>query len=323
MAKQIDSLPDFIGIRTGSLAGDEPTTFDTYIKVGKRYILYCRNGDVFDGQRLTRLRHKNIAALYIQKEDYDAYTFYLQQNIAKAYSFEKATPVDVRSQVVIGYNTELVQKLFMAVEDADVYTEAQFSSNKFVEFICNDPNAFKAVMDIPNDDGNVAQHGVRVAALSVALANQLGLGGPNRPISHMVLGCFLHDLEHVRTNFDCVRPIAFLTPIELIDYKKHPMSGAQKVQRLSHIDAFVRQVILQHEEHADGSGFPKGLTEKEMDPLIMVVAVANAFDRLVSFEKQIPKDALKNLLIEKMGAYPLPYLQAMQKLLKERGVVAA
>lgn len=323
MAKPAASVPDFIAIRTGSLAGDTPTTFDTYIKVGSRYILYCRNGDIFDPIRLMRLKQKNIASLYIQKADNVAYNIYLQANIERAYSFDKEVPLEVRAQVVVGYNTELVEKLFENIGDPDVYREGRSSSSKLVDFICNEPQSIKAIMDVTNEDSNIAQHGVRVASLAVALANEMKLIDNGRPIPMLALGCFLHDLEHAYTGFDCVRPIAFLTKEEFKEYKKHPLNGAAKVQALGHMDNLVQQIILQHEEHADGTGFPKGLTQDDMDPLILVAGAANAFDRLVTFEKQNPKDALKNLLIEKMGAYPLPMLQAMQRLLKEKGVIAA
>lgn len=320
MSKSSAAIPDYLAIRTGSLVGDRPTTFDTYVKVGTRFVLYCRNGDVFDKQRLTRLKSKNIPNLYIVKTDQMPYHQYLQQNVEAAYG-GKNRPLEMRTMVILGYNSELIDKIFQALDDLDTYAEAKSSSHRFEDFITSEEASLKTLIDIPNEDGSVAQHGVRVGALSVALAQHMNLIDNSRPISLMVLGAFLHDLEHSHSNFNIVRPIKELTPEELKAYKRHPLEGAARIQQIGHYDALVSQIILQHEEHADGTGFPKGLEQDDMDPLVSVVAVANAFDRQITFEKRAPKDALRALLIDKMGAYPLDTLKAMQDMLKKNGIV--
>jgi HD-GYP domain-containing protein (c-di-GMP phosphodiesterase class II) len=93
------------------------------------------------------------------------------------------------------------------------------------------------------------------------------------------------------------------------------------LQGAKFLDQLVLSIITQHEEHADGTGFPKGLHEKDMDPLVVIVAMANAYDRLICFAGRSPKDALKNLLIDKLGAFPLPVLQNLQAILKRHAQV--
>lgn len=312
--------PDFLAIRIGSLAGDRPITFDTYVKVGSRHVLYCRNGDVFDMLRLSRLKAKSIESLYIQHADRLHYHMYLQQNVEAAYG-NRHNPIELRARVIIGYNCDLIDKIFASLGDMDVYIEARSSSRKFEEFIVSEEHGLKALFEIGNPEADVAHHGVRVAALAIGLAEELNLIDNKRPVHLLGLGCFVHDLEHGLAEFDYRRPVASLSKKEMQVYKDHPRAGAERIQQVGHYDPLVQQFILQHEEHADGSGFPKGLTEDQADPLIWVGGIANAFDRLVTFEKQSPKDALKSLLIHKMGAYPLPTLQGMQNMLKRSGIV--
>lgn len=50
--------------------------------------------------------------------------------------------------------------------------------------------------------------------------------------------------------------------------------------------------------------------------------MANAYDRYVQIKKLKPKEALKKMLIEKMGIYPLDMLQALQSTLKTLKVIA-
>mgnify|MGYP007026553391 FL=1 len=48
-----------------------------------------------------------------------------------------------------------------------------------------------------------------------------------------------------------------------------------------------------------------------------MVGLANAYDRMVSFEKTPSKDAIKRLVVEKIGRYPLAQINAMKAIVKE------
>ena len=74
-------------------------------------------------------------------------------------------------------------------------------------------------------------------------------------------------------------------------------------------------IIGQHEETINGSG-PKGLREKEMDPLAVLVSSANALDRLITFEGVAKNEAAKKLMIEHVGKHPLNHLQHLNDILK-------
>ena len=264
------AAPDYLAIRTASLLGDRPTTFNTYVKVGSRFVLYCRNGDVFDKDRLTRLKGKNIPNLYIVKDDQVPYHAYLQQNVESAYG-GRNRPLDLRAMVIMGYNSDLIDTIFHALDNLDTYVEAKSSSHRFEEFLVNEEMGLKALLDVPNEEHALAPHGVRVAAIAVALANHMNLIDDSRPISLMVLGAFLHDMEHGFSNFDHRRSVSQMNPDEVKKFRRHPLEGAARIQQIAHYDSLVTQIILQHEEHADGTGFPKGLKQDEMDPLVLVV----------------------------------------------------
>jgi HD-GYP domain-containing protein (c-di-GMP phosphodiesterase class II) len=312
---------DYVPIRLSSLEGDIPTTFDTYVKIGTRFLLYCRNGLIFGKDRLERLKKKNIQSLYILPVEWMQYHLYLQRNVEQAYATNEST--EIRAKKIFRFNCELAESLLRNLKDPEIYEETKLSCVKFVEFVCSEEQALNALLLAPTDEQSIVQHSVRVAALATGLAQELHLVDGNRPIHLLALGCYIHDLEHFHSHFDCRRPLLSLSKEEMEDYRQHPLQAAEKLQGLQFIESLVWQIVLQHEENADGTGFPKGIKERDMDPMIMIVAVANSFDRLITFEGKSNKEALKGLLIDKMGAYPLDHLQALQSLLKKRHIVAA
>jgi HD-GYP domain-containing protein (c-di-GMP phosphodiesterase class II) len=175
-------------------------------------------------------------------------------------------------------------------------------------------------LKLKNTDHSITHHSVNVATLSAGMVLKSHMR-EGTPLHLLGLGCLLHDIEHFYSGFDVTRPLASLNQEEMAEYKEHTLRGAHRFETATFVDQLVLNIVAQHEEHIDGSGFPKGLTESEMDPLVLIAATANAYDRLTSFENMEPKEALKTLLIDKMGLFPLPYLQGLQDILKDQQLI--
>jgi hypothetical protein len=62
------------------------------------------------------------------------------------------------------------------------------------------------------------------------------------------------------------------------------------------LDSRIVLTILQHHEHADGSGFPRGLKSNQIDLLAKIIAIVNNFDNLCNpinpFNAKTPYEAL-------------------------------
>jgi HD-GYP domain-containing protein (c-di-GMP phosphodiesterase class II) len=123
------------------------------------------------------------------------------------------------------------------------------------------------------------------------------------------MGALIHDIEHFHSGLDVSRPIKSMSKDELALYKDHPNLGGKRFQDKKHIDQQVMNIIVQHEEFIDGGGFPKGLRESQMDPLAVLVAGANAVDRLITFESVPRATAGKELMIRNVGKYPLEQMK--------------
>ena len=81
-------------------------------------------------------------------------------------------------------------------------------------------------------------------------------------------------------------------------------------------DETVINIIAQHEECINGSGFPLKLNEAKMDPLAIIVGTANALDRLITFEGVKLDQAVKALMVNSVGKYPLNQIQMLGDIMK-------
>jgi putative nucleotidyltransferase with HDIG domain len=257
--------------------------------------------------------------MFIRPEDEISYQHYLDASIEAAY--DRSRPIAIRAEVIQGFQQAASEEYMEEPKDELGYKHVRTSVGRFVQFLEEEAGGAGALLKLKNSDHSITHHSVNVATLSASMI-QGTEAAKTAPVHLMATGCLLHDIENFYNGtLDIARPVATMTPEEQKVYRNHPLAGAHRFQGAPFVDQLVLQIVAQHEEHGDGSGFPKGLRDTEMDPLVLVVAAANAYDRLVSFEGKAPKDALKELLIEKLGIYPLPVLQNLQRVLKSQGVL--
>jgi HD-GYP domain-containing protein (c-di-GMP phosphodiesterase class II) len=309
------SSEEFVPIRVCTLRGDQKIPFDAFVHVAGKHILYCRHGDSFEGLRLNRLKAKRLQTMYIRSDDQAAYAKYLLENLEIAYDDSRPTPLDIRAQIIHGIQQDAAEKYIENPEGEFDYHKARDSVKRFTDYLKKAPDTAYAILRMENIDQSITHHGVTVATLSLLMTLE-GRLRTTTPLHLMALGCLLHDIEHCYNGIDMSRPLTTLTASELQSYKEHPHTGRNRFVRAKFADPIVLNIIAQHEEHIDGSGFPNHLKEIDVHPLVVVAATANAYDRLVCFEQLSPREAFKSMQRDSMGAFPLGYIMTLQAILK-------
>lgn len=305
---------DYVSIRVSTLRGDQKIDFNAYVKINDKMILYLRRGDSFEGDRLKRLKDKKLRKMYILTDEENNYRTYLQRNIETAYDGTGNKDIQTRADIIQGSQQSNAEEVFENPDNVTTYNDAKDAAGKYVNFLLTNAQAMSAVMNIENTDKTISHHGVTVATLSIALAQKLGITDPKKT-QLLTLGALLHDYGHHGSTLNLNQPLAQMNAADTALWKKHPEEGAQKVQDKKHFDQTVINIIGQHEETINGSG-PKGLREKDMDPLAVLVSSANAMDRLITFEGVPKNEAAKKMMIEHVGKHPLNHLQFLNDILK-------
>lgn len=306
---------EHVSIRVSTLRGDQKINFDVYVKINEKYVLYLRRGDSFEGLRLKRLKEKKLKKMFIQNTDEVNYRSYLKTNIESAYDAKSNKDITTRAEIIQGEQQSNVEEVFERPEDKVAYSETKDAAGKYVDFLMKNSAAATAILNMENSDKNLAHHGVSVATYSISLAQKLKMTDPKLN-QFLTLGALLHDIGHHETTINVTQPLKNLSAEELTVYKQHPLKGAERVKDKNHFDQQVITIINEHEEHLDGTGFPKGTKENQLDPLSIIVGSCNAVDRMITFEGVSKADAPKKMMIEKVGMHPLNHIQLLSEILK-------
>lgn len=184
----------------------------------------------------------------------------------------------------------------------------------------------KMVHDVAEAMGSVVEardaytqgHQVRVASLSLKIAREMGLSEDE--MDEISLAGLLHDIGKLRVPAEILTKPGTLSTAEMSLIREHPEQG---YEILKHIDFPwpVAEIVHQHHERADGSGYPRGLAGDEIRMSARILAVADVVEAMASHRPYRPALGLAKA-IEEISAYPERYdpsvLQACTRLY-ERG----
>jgi HD-GYP domain-containing protein (c-di-GMP phosphodiesterase class II) len=129
-------------------------------------------------------------------------------------------------------------------------------------------------------DASTEEHTRRVAMLAVEIGEQLGLS-PTR-LRSLAIGGLLHDIGKLSVPDSILQKPGPLDDDEFDVVKLHPERGRELLNELGGFDETVRRLVLDHHERLDGSGYPRGLTDAELDLPTRILSVCDVYDALVS-----------------------------------------
>jgi HD-GYP domain-containing protein (c-di-GMP phosphodiesterase class II) len=129
-------------------------------------------------------------------------------------------------------------------------------------------------------DTYTEEHTRRVALLAVQVGEELGL--PPSRLRSLATGGLLHDIGKLAVPDGILKKPGPLTEDEFAVIRRHPEWGHHLLGELGDFSASVRRLVLDHHERLDGSGYPRGLSEAELDLETRILAVCDVYDALIS-----------------------------------------
>lgn len=132
-------------------------------------------------------------------------------------------------------------------------------------------------MMVERRDPYTAGHQHRVAALSYAIGTKLDLSQDQ--LSGIAIMGELHDIGKIAVPAEILTKPGTLSPVEYELIKVHSQAGYD-VLKAVHFPWPVAEVVLQHHERLDGSGYPRGLRGSEILLEAKIIGVADVIEAM-------------------------------------------
>lgn len=149
--------------------------------------------------------------------------------------------------------------------------------------------ALGAALDLR--DGATAGHSSRVSRYALRVAQAMGCS--REQLHEIKRGAYLHDIGKIGIPDGILLKDGPLTRQEQDVMRSHVAIGYQLVKRIGFL-APAAEIVLAHQEHYDGRGYPLGLSGGEIPVGARIFAVADTFDAMTSdrpYRKALPAEA--------------------------------
>lgn len=179
----------------------------------------------------------------------------------------------VRAYPVIGPDGDVTG----VVEVSEDITERKRASKKLEA-------AFDALVRIASDivsakDPYTAGHQKNVSDLAVAIGKKMGLN--DETLTCLKFAGLLHDIGKISIPSEILTRPVKLSNIELSLIKEHSRNGYNILKDID-LPWPIADIVLQHHERLDGSGYPNGLKNDEIRLESRIIAVADVVEAITS-----------------------------------------
>ena len=164
---------------------------------------------------------------------------------------------------------------------------------------CNDVYEY---FNVKTFDNYTYEHSLSVATYAAMMG--LACGFNEEEIRKLTIAGILHDIGKQCIDSAILNKPSRLSQDEFNEIKKHTLLGYNMVKNNTDLVATIKIVILEHHENEDGSGYPRGITGKDIYKFSKIVHIVDVYDALISKrpykDPMNPKEAI-DFIIEKTG----------------------
>ncbi len=267
--------PDLIALPITDFSYGSHYPYDLFtFDESERMALFAQKGSAIDANYLKSASEK-VSFIYVKKEDFEKNRSTL--NLTRTHYLESDLPNAWKTAETLSNTKQMLDEMREAGVNDDMveYTKTMLG------------DLFKLISKIDSDEGSIhgmiekakqCDRSVFCASYSVLIAKHLRFE-KNATLEILGLASVLQDLSLYRTPYgDLTGKLqSALNKEELAYYLKHPTLSADIVSGNTDIPQVTLQVVRQHHERKDRTGFPHRIGGNQLHPMAEILSLINAY----------------------------------------------
>ncbi|MDG1751385.1 MAG: HD-GYP domain-containing protein [Thalassotalea sp.] len=225
-----------------------------------------------------------------------------------------------RSCDIYDQSTEKVKELLLNASTAKPLSiEAMAElAGEITNSITRNEHAMTILTRIRQKSNYQWEHAINCAVLICGFS--LYLGFKKGTVQELTLGALLHDIGTAKVSRAILEKQEKLTKNEMSVVKKHVFWGVELSKREGFTSPILIDMLVNHHERLDGSGYPRGIAGDKISKLSRITAVVDVYDAMTGdkpYKKgMLPQAVFRHLLNEKNKFDP----DIVQKFIKYLGI---
>nr|BDT29130.1 HD domain-containing protein [Bacteriovorax sp. HI3] len=292
----------FSKIRIDEFYSAQAVLFDIYIKLSdNKYLKILHTGDTFSKERLDKYKNeKKVESLYFHNNDRRKFIQY-NNFLTKKLIDNKNVPAYNKVNVLKNVTEKYIEEAFTVGIKPQVIEQGKEVCENVFQLVESQSDLYNVLRSYQNFDPTAYSHAFLVTLYTTAIIKQFEWQS-KATIETAAMACMFHDIGKTKLPPEFVGlSTKDMTPEQFEVYKKHPELGFEIVENIRTLNNSVKQIILQHHEAFDGTGFPFGKKGSKVLTLANIVCLADDFVHIMIDHKLQPTEALKKILMNKEG----------------------
>jgi putative nucleotidyltransferase with HDIG domain len=293
---------NFSRIKIDEFYSSQAVLFDIYIKLKEnKYLKILHAGDTFSKERIDKYKNeKKLDSLYFHNSDRRKFIQY-NNHLAKKLIDNRSVPIYNKVNQLKNVSEKFIEEAYTVGLKPQVIEQGREVCESVYKLIESQPDLYSVLKSFQNFDPTAFAHSFLVTLYSTAIIKQFEWQSKTT-IETTAMACMFHDIGKILLpkEFINLRP-KDMSPEQLEMFKKHPELGLQVVESSRAINNSVKQIILQHHEAYDGTGFPFEKKGNKILTLANIVCLADDFVHIMIDDKLQPTEALRKILTNKVG----------------------
>jgi len=151
---------------------------------------------------------------------------------------------------------------------------------QLAENVVTNPTALLWLTQLKNKDEYTSLHSLNVCVLSLFFGRSMQL--TTDQLHTLGLGALLHDIGKLLVPSELLNKPGRLTPLEFCVMQKHTVYGYDLMKNKGELSQDALNIVIQHHERLDGSGYPNKLDNKRISEFSKLVSIVDVYDAITS-----------------------------------------
>ena len=265
-----NNIDNYLPIPLKHVAAKQLATVPIYIQADNEYCLYSSDGLGFSNDDKKRLLDSNVRYVFISMKDHDKYFDAMAESMSDVI-MDSNIDFEEKKEMFHGTAINLANQLNNTAPDKQKVDQTIDHSNNNAQMIMNGMSV-KDMYEMCVHDQKDAKHLLQMSSLMQGFAHKLGLNDKHS-LSMMGTGAMLHDIGKVFLPKDN-------RTVEML--RSHVQLGVQHLDTIKGTPMEIRNIVAEHHERIDGSGYPYGLKGDDISLMGQMAGLAYTFDILVN-----------------------------------------
>ncbi len=246
--------------------------------------ILLKNGTVLSKAYILKLKAAGIFYVVVERINKDKKICDERLNIIKE-TMVNAIPEFFNS--ILNKDKNKIEKEITIVDD-------------MIEHIIKTGEINTSIFDLQEYDNYTYIHCVNTSIMSTFIGIQLNVR--SKELRSLALGAILHDIGKMKLPIEILNKRERLSDAEFNEIKNHSKNGNKILRDADISDEIILDIVLQHHERLDGTGYPYSITSNEISEYAKIVSLCDVFTALTANrcyrDRFSPNDAYEFIISE-------------------------